>query len=170
MFDPRIHRPVRGGWIAGSSLTLNEPATSSEDIDRKSGALRSRWIICLRAAGCPHGISLERVAQRAPKHDSRIVGARELLFPSTLPGSFDGCGSCPFFALAASQELAQKYPFTIDVAMLSPARRACGYPVNEVLWSHTVWWNRDHALVIKMTPKRRSAIAAGNQNLRGGCT
>src|SRR5882672_1354032 len=108
----RASSVLRGGWIAGSSLTLNEPATSSEDIDRKSGALRCRWIICLRAGGCPHGISLERVARRAAEHNGRIVGARELLLPSTLPGSFDGCGSCPFFALAASQELAQKYPLT----------------------------------------------------------
>ena len=44
----------------------------------------------------------------------------ELLFASTLPGSFDGCGSCPFFALAASQELAQKYQLTTAMAMQAP--------------------------------------------------
>jgi hypothetical protein len=105
-----------------------------------------------------------------PPNTTAGLSARgEFLLPPALPGSGDGCGSSPFFALAASQELAQKYPFTIDVAMLGPVRRAYGYRVNEVLWSHTVWWNRDHALVIKMTPKRRSAIAAGNQYLMGGC-
>src|SRR5262245_52330589 len=45
-------------------------------------------------------------------------------FPSTLLGSVDGCGSSPFFALAASQELAQKYPLTTDMAMQAPLRRA----------------------------------------------
>jgi hypothetical protein len=34
----------------------------------------------------------------------------------------DGCGSSPFLALATSQELAQKYPFTIDIAMIRPRR------------------------------------------------
>ena len=55
----------------------------------------------------------------------------------------------PFFALLASQELAQKYLLTTDTAVQASLRQAEGYPVHEVLWSHpsggieiTLWLSR----------------------------
>jgi hypothetical protein len=61
-----------------------------------------------------------------PNMTAGLSARGEYLLPPALPGSGDGCGSSPFFALAASQELALKYPLTTDTAMQAPCgkRRA----------------------------------------------
>jgi hypothetical protein len=106
-------------------FNVGRAAISSEDINCESGALRSRRIIGLRAARCRHGLGLERVAQRAAEHDSRIVDASGVAVGSVhaaLIGRW--MRIFPLLRLAASQEFAQKYPFTTDMAMQAPVQRA----------------------------------------------
>ena len=166
MFDPRIHCPVR-----------------RMDCRVKSHVKRARNVKRgyrpqVRCAALPpdHLLARCRLPPRhksgaccsaSPQHDSRIVGARELLFPSTLPGSFDECGSCPFFALAASQELAQKYPLTTLWPYRLPAESVRLSGKGRSLVAPGSVEPRDHALVIKMN-NRGPAIGAGSRNLMGG--
>jgi len=110
--------------IEGRPEVLIHDGKLYEQVLTRTRITRHELNSALRAAGCSHGISLERVAQRAAEHNGRIVHARGIVASVHAARSFDGCGSCPFFALAASQEFAQMYPLTTDTAMQAPLRQA----------------------------------------------
>ena len=81
------------------------------------------WEIPLRTASAP-ALVLEGEYRWTIDMPTADIEAQQFDLDNTLPVSVDGCGSSPFFALAASQELAQKYPLTTDMAMQAPLQRA----------------------------------------------
>src|SRR5262245_5153071 len=80
-----------------------------------SCARRCRWIIRLCAIDGRNCIGAQRLAQGTPEQHSRIVGATGIAILAIDVARVGGrMRILAFFALLTSQQLAQKYPFTID--------------------------------------------------------
>jgi len=112
------------GWIAGSSPlgTRGRVPSGPQPQARMSTASPVRRAAAGSSGCAPPAASTAlacTVSLSEPPNSTAGSSARAELrsLPSTLPGSVEECGFSPFLALLTSQQLAQKYPLTIDIAI-----------------------------------------------------